>query len=186
MSATAFALFDTALGPCAIAWGPGGIAGLQLPEASDRQTRQRMQRRFAAAREASPSLEAQQAIDAVVALLRGEAVDLSAVALDLADTAPFDCSVYAVARTIAPGTTLSYGEVAERLGDARLARAVGQALGRNPFAIIVPCHRVLTSDGRLGGFSAAGGAATKRRLLQIENARPGEAPELFDLPTSSA
>lgn len=186
MTVTAFALFDTALGRCAIAWNSAGIAGLQLPEAGDRQTRQRMRRRFAAAQEASPTIDVQQAIDAVVALLDGEPSDLSVLQLDFADTPAFDRRVYTMARTIAPGTTLSYGQLAERLGDASLARAVGQALGRNPFAIIVPCHRVLTADGRLGGFSAAGGADTKRRLLLIENARRGEWPGLFDSPPREA
>jgi methylated-DNA-[protein]-cysteine S-methyltransferase len=89
----------------------------------------------------------------------------------------FHRAVYAVARAIPPGETLTYGEVARRLGDPGSARAVGQALGRNPFAIIVPCHRVVAAGGATGGFSAHGGAATKRRILAIEGAG-GDAPTL--------
>jgi methylated-DNA-[protein]-cysteine S-methyltransferase len=92
----------------------------------------------------------------------------------------FPRRVYEVARTIPPGGTLTYGEVAARLGDARLAREVGQALGRNPFAIIVPCHRVLAAGGMPGGFSASGGVATKMRLLSIEGARAASQLGLFD------
>jgi methylated-DNA-[protein]-cysteine S-methyltransferase len=92
----------------------------------------------------------------------------------------FHRRVYEVARAIPPGATLSYGEIAARLGQHGAARAVGQALGRNPFAIVVPCHRVLTAGGKLGGFSANGGVATKRRLLSLEGARPSGQPGLFD------
>ena len=85
-----------------------------------------------------------------------------------------------MARSIPPGQTLTYGEIADRLGDRRPAREVGQALGRNPFPIVVPCHRVLAADGRTGGFSAPGGVETKLRMLAIERAQPGGAPALFD------
>jgi methylated-DNA-[protein]-cysteine S-methyltransferase len=91
----------------------------------------------------------------------------------------FHRRVYEFARTIAPGRTMTYGEIAAHLGDPTAARAVGQALGANPFAIIVPCHRVLAAGGRAGGFSAPGGVDTKRRLLEIERARIGNEPQLF-------
>ena len=93
---------------------------------------------------------------------------------------PFDRRVYAVARTIACGATRSYGEIAVELGERSLARDVGQALGRNPFPLIVPCHRVLAAGGKLGGFSANGGVTTKLRLLTIERARTSHAPILFE------
>ncbi len=118
------------------------------------------------------------AIADIVALLDGGACDLSCVALDMEGVADFDRKVYEVARTIAPGETMSYGAIAARLGDPGAARGVGQALGRNPFAIVVPCHRVVTADGGLGGFSAAGGSATKRRMLEIEGAAVAP-PTLF-------
>jgi methylated-DNA-[protein]-cysteine S-methyltransferase len=110
----------------------------------------------------------QLAIDNIVALLCGEPSDLSAIALDMEGLAPFHRRVYEVARTIPPGKTLPYGEVAARAGAPGAARAVGQALGHNPFPIIVPCHRVVSAGGKIGGFSAHGGTATKRRMLAIE------------------
>src|SRR5262245_24516766 len=138
-------LFETSIGPCGIAWGTAGVIGVQLPEASDDRTRARLLRRFPDAREAPPPATVQGAIDGIVALLRGEASDLSAVAVDLGRVEPFDRRVYAVARTIPAGATLTYGEIAARLGDRSLARDVGQSLGRNPCPLIVPCHRVLAA-----------------------------------------
>jgi methylated-DNA-[protein]-cysteine S-methyltransferase len=119
-------------------------------------------------------------MDGIVALLRGEEVDLTQVRLDQRGVLEFHRRVYALARAIARGRTLSYGELAERLGDRALARAVGQALARNPFAPIVPCHRVLAAHGQAGGFSAHGGLRTKWRLLQIEHAHPTGLPDLFE------
>jgi methylated-DNA-[protein]-cysteine S-methyltransferase len=175
-----FALFDTDIGRCGIAWGAHGITGVQLPEASEARTRARLVRRYPRAREAPPPTDVRRVIDGIVALLRGEASDLSAAALDMDGVAEFDRRVYAVARDIAPGATLSYGEIAARLGERGLARDVGQALGRNPFPIIVPCHRVLAAGGKAGGFSANGGVTTKLRLLTIERARTSDTPTLFD------
>jgi O-6-methylguanine DNA methyltransferase len=179
MTTHGFTLFDTAIGRCGLAWGERGIVGVQLPEASDAATRARLRRHLPQAREAAPPPEVQRAVDAIVALLRGEPRDLSGIALDMDRVPPFHRRVYAVARGIGPGATLAYGEIATRLGEPGSARAVGQALGRNPFPIIVPCHRVLAAGGKIGGFSANGGAATKRRLLAIEGVRL-DAPTLFD------
>jgi methylated-DNA-[protein]-cysteine S-methyltransferase len=185
-----FALFDTAIGPCAIAWSVRGVTALQLPEADRRATGARLRRRLPGALEADPPADVQRTIEAIVALLEGEPVDLADVVLDPTGVPDFHRRVYAVARTIAPGTTLTYGEVARRIGEPGAARAVGQALGRNPFAIIVPCHRVLAAAGGIGGFSAGGGRTTKRRMLAIERARPGDGPDLFaaapDRPGSTA
>jgi methylated-DNA-[protein]-cysteine S-methyltransferase len=155
-----------------MAWSERGVAGLQLPEASDLKTRARMLRRFPGAREEAPPPPAvQAAFDLIVALLRGESSDLSTLVLDMEGVPPFHRRVYEVARTIPPGATLSYGEIAARLGEPGMAREVGQALGRNPFALIVPCHRVVAAGGKAGGFSANGGVATKLRLLSIEGAK---------------
>jgi methylated-DNA-[protein]-cysteine S-methyltransferase len=180
MTTQGFALLDTAIGWCGLAWGERGLVGVQLPEASEARTRARMRRRFPDAPEAPPPPRVQRAIDGIVALLRGEAIDLSAVALDMAGVPPFDRRVYEVARTILPGATLSYGEIAARLSAPGEARAVGEALGQNPFPIVVPCHRVLAAGGKVGGFSANGGIATKLRLLSIEGARTSSAPTLFE------
>lgn len=173
-------LFATPIGHCGIAWSPRGVAGFQLPESRDAATRARLLRRFPEARAAAPTAEVQAGIDAILALLGGAPNDLSGITLDMAGIAPFERRVYEVARGILPGSTLTYGEVAARLGEPGSARAVGQALGRNPFAIIVPCHRVLAAGGKSGGFSAGGGVSTKLRLLAIEGARIGGEPGLFD------
>jgi methylated-DNA-[protein]-cysteine S-methyltransferase len=170
MPTHAFTLFDTPIGRCAVAWNARGIAGVQLPEARDARTRARLVERFPGAREETPPDEVARAVDGVSALLRGERLDLSDVPLDLDGVPPFYRRVYETARGIPPGSTLTYGELAERLGKPGAARAVGQALGKNPFALVVPCHRVLAAGGRVGGFSAAGGITTKLRLLAIEGA----------------
>lgn len=183
MMRSGIALFDTAVGRCAIAWGERGIFGVQLPEASDAGTRRRL-RAPPGALDAEPPTAVRNAIDAVIALLRGDRVEpdpLREVQLDMDGVPLFNQRVYEVTRAIAPGATLTYGEVAERIGAPGAARAVGQALGQNPFAPIVPCHRVLAAGGAAGGFSARGGVATKLRMLLIEGASFG-APGLFDGP----
>lgn len=162
------ALFDTALGQVGIAWGGCGIVGVQLPERDAPETRARLLRRFPGAPEGRPPPEVEEAMEGIAALLRGEARDLSAVRLDMDGVPAFHRRVYQAARAIPPGATLSYGDLADRMGAPGAARAVGQALARNPFAIVVPCHRVVAAGGRIGGFSANGGAASKRRLLAIE------------------
>jgi len=179
MMASGFALFDTAIGRCGIAWGGHGVTGVQLPEAGEPETRARMLQRFPAAGEATPPPEVQGVIDRIVALLRGEASDLSSIPLDMDQVPAFHRRVYEVARAIPPGMTLSYGDIAARVGAPGAARAVGQALGRNPFPIVVPCHRVLAAGGKIGGFSAQGGVITKRRMLAIEGARLNGAKPLL-------
>jgi methylated-DNA-[protein]-cysteine S-methyltransferase len=175
-----YTLFDTPIGLCGLAWTGRGIAGLQLPEADASRTRSRIAKRFPGIAEAPPPPDIQGVIADVTALLRGESRDLSAVPLDMDGVPDFHRRVYEVARSIPPGRVLTYGEIASRLGIEN-ARMIGQALGRNPFAIIVPCHRVVAAGGKLGGFSANGGPMTKRRLLAIEGARRDENPTLFDL-----
>jgi methylated-DNA-[protein]-cysteine S-methyltransferase len=172
-----FTIFDTALGRCGIAWGERGIAALQLPGRDDAATRRRLRRAVPGATETAPPERVRDAIDAIARLFDGEPVDLSPVALDMDGVPEFDRRVYDAARSIAPGETRSYGEVATALGEPGAAQAVGRALGRNPFPIVVPCHRVLAANGALHGFSAPGGPATKRRMLALEGAL---APALFD------
>lgn len=184
MARLGFALFETAIGPCGIAWdGRGTIRAVQLPSTSAPATGTRLRRRCPEAVEAVPPPAVQDAIDRITALLRGEPRDLSGIPLDMADLPPFHRRVYEVARTIPPGATLTYGAVAARLGEPPMAaRDVGEALGANPFPLLVPCHRVTAADGRLGGFSAPGGAATKRRLLRIEGAPAVGTLDLFEDP----
>jgi methylated-DNA-[protein]-cysteine S-methyltransferase len=177
-TAISFALFDTAIGRCAIAWSERGIVSVLLPERDDAALRARLRRRHPGAHEAPPPAEVAQAIDGITALAAGERRDLSGVALDLTGVPEFNRRVYAVARTIRPGETLTYGAIAAQL-DEPDARRIGEAMGRNPCPMIVPCHRVVAAGGKTGGFSAPGGAATKRRLLAIEGAG-AEEPTLFD------
>jgi methylated-DNA-[protein]-cysteine S-methyltransferase len=179
MTTYSFSLFDTAIGTCGIVWTARGIAGVQIHNASERATRATLLRRFAGAEETTPPAQVQRAIDGIVALLNGEKRDLSGVTIDADDLPEFNRKVYDIARTIPPGSTLTYGEIAERLGDKLLARDVGQALGKNPTPLIVPCHRVLAAGGKTGGFSAPGGVVSKLRLLTIEGAQPS-GPTLFD------
>ena len=167
----AYALFDTAIGSCGIVWNARGVCGFLLPEPTSSATRRRLLSRFKDAAETPPSPEIIKIIRAVTALLGGERTDLAFVAVDMDGLPEFHQRVYDVARTIPPGATMTYGEIAARLGDPGSARAVGQALGRNPIPVIVPCHRVLAADGRNGGFSAPGGTATKLNLLAIEGAQ---------------
>jgi len=180
MTAPRYALFDTAIGRCGIAWGPGGIERVVLPESRDDATRLRLLGHIPGARETAPPPPIRRAISAIATLLRGEAADLSTLAVDMRQVPEFHRRVYGAARAIPPGQTMSYGQIADRLGSRGLARAVGQALGRNPFLIVVPCHRVLAAGGRVGGFSASGGITTKLRLLAIEGRLARSSSSLFD------
>ncbi|MBL8570388.1 MAG: methylated-DNA--[protein]-cysteine S-methyltransferase [Phreatobacter sp.] len=175
-----FILFETAIGTCGIAWGADGIVGAQLPEGDDAASRARLTRRFPEAVESEPPPVVRAVVDAVIRLIDGEPVDLSKASLDLSGQPDLYRRVYDVALTIQPGETLTYGEVARRIGEPNGAQAVGQALGKNPIPIIVPCHRVLAAGGRTGGFSANGGVETKLKLLSIERARTSAEPTLFD------
>lgn len=182
MNTPAYALFPTPLGSCGIAWNARALTCVQLPEVDEAATRRRMARRFPDLQEDTPPPFVRAAIAAITALLEGhppEPRDLSHLPLDMEGVPPFHQRVYELARRIPPGETLTYGEVAQRLGEPGAARAVGQALGANPFAPVVPCHRVLGAQTGTGGFSAHGGLQTKLKLLEIEGARFG-GPGLFD------
>jgi O-6-methylguanine DNA methyltransferase len=182
--AISFAVFDTGIGCCAIAWSTRGVLGVQLPEADEPKTRCRVLQRFLGARESTASREIAWTRDALAGCLCGAPSDLSSIPLDMERLPPFHRRVYEAARAIPWGTTATYGALARIVGAAGAARAVGQALARNPYALIVPCHRVVAAGGKTGGFSAHGGAAMKLRLLAIEGhekaAQAESAPSLFD------
>jgi methylated-DNA-[protein]-cysteine S-methyltransferase len=178
MTDRGFALFDTAIGRCGIAWNERSIVASCLP-ADERRMRALLLRRCPGAAEQPPPPAVRRVIERLVGLLRGVADDLSDVALDMDGVPGFNAKIYAIARTIPPGATMSYGEIAKRLGESD-AREVGQAMGQNPFAPIVPCHRVVAAGGKTGGFSAAGGIATKLRLLAIEGAQVEGTLPLFE------
>ena len=179
MEPVGFRVFETALGACAIAWNERGIVGAQLPEADAQGTARRMQRRFPAATPCEPPAWVARVIERIRAVLAGGGDDLADVPLALDDVPAFHRHVYELTRAIRPGRTRTYGEIARELGGPGAARAVGQALGHNPFAPIVPCHRVLGAGNSGVGFSASGGVATKLRMLEIEQAQLGDQPGLF-------
>lgn len=178
MDSAGVALFDTPIGRCGLAWGPHGLRGVQLPEADDEAALARLARRFP---DLAPAVadEVAEEIGEIVRHLGGEPVDYRRVKLDFSGVHSFERSVYAAARAIPFGETRTYGALAAQVGDPLAAQAVGQALGRNPWPIIVPCHRITAAEGRTGGFSAPGGAATKLRLLEIEGALAPETLPLF-------
>ncbi len=181
MADSGFALFETPIGTCGIAWGPGGLLGLHLPDGDDARAA-RLARRFPGLQPADPPPGIAEVIERVIAHLGGAKRDFSAVPLDLSQVGKFEAAVYRHAQAIPAGQTRTYGQLAVELGDPNQARAVGQALGRNPWPIIVPCHRITAADGRTGGFSAPGGAVTKLKLLEIEGALAVEALPLFATP----
>lgn len=179
MTDSGFALFDTALGVCGIVWGPDGLRGVQLPEPTAAAGRARLARRFPDLEEAPPPAAIRAVIDRIAAHLAGARDDYAGVAIDFARVGEWEASVYRAALAIPSGETRTYGALAAVLGEPGAAQAVGQALGRNPWPIVVPCHRITAADGRTGGFSAPGGAVTKLRLLEIEGALAAETLPLF-------
>ncbi|AMO25069.1 methylated-DNA--[protein]-cysteine S-methyltransferase [Ramlibacter solisilvae] len=180
MRAAGLCTFDTPIGSCGIAWSEDAIVSVQLPDVDPAATLVRLRRRHPGFDTAAAPGWVQAIIARIQALLAGGRDDLADVPLDMRGEPEFNQRVYAIARAIPPGRTLTYGEVAQRIGEPGAARAVGQALGHNPFAPVVPCHRVLAAGNAGGGFSATGGVATKLRMLQIERAQIGDEPGLFD------
>ncbi len=181
MAGRGYTIFDTMIGRCGIAWGDSGAIGVQLPEAREIETRRRLFRLYPEARELRPPLNVEIAIEGIVALLRGEAADLSEVMLDMTVIPAFDARVYAFTRTIPRGETRSYGEVATSLRASGAVHSVAQAISRNPFTIVVPCHRVLEAGGYADRISPNGGTISKRRLLSIEGANMTFSKTLFDV-----
>jgi methylated-DNA-[protein]-cysteine S-methyltransferase len=181
MSGRGYTVFDTAIGRCGIAWGPIGVAGVQLPEAREIETRGRLLRQFPDARDQRPPPHVEMAIEGIVASLRGQAADLSDVTLDTRDIPGFNLRVYQFTHTIPRGETRTYGEVAAELRASGAVHSVAQAISKNPFMIIVPCHRVLEAGSYADRISPNGGAISKRRLLSIEGAVGMSSKTLFDV-----
>ena len=170
MKKPGYTLFETPIGRCALAWSPVGIVAVQLPERHEAATVARLRRRVPRLEHSEPPAQVRQAIAAIQRLLGGARAELSEIVLDLTGLSPFQRRVYKAARAIPAGRTVTYGALATQLGQAGAARAIGRAMGSNPFPIIVPCHRVLAAGGKAGGFSAHGGLATKFALLRAEGA----------------
>lgn len=176
---TGYALFRTALGTCGLAWSDTGVVALQLPEATDDETRARLTRHLDDPVETTPPEDIAAVIDAITALTEGADIDLSQVPLDMTGLSPYRQRLYEAIRAIPPGHTRTYGQIADDLGQPGTAQAVGRAMGQNPWPIIVPCHRVVAAGGKTGGFSAYGGVSTKLRLLAIESAHGRSDDALF-------
>ena len=162
-------VFETAGGFCGIAWSAAGITRFQLPTKSAEATERLMHRRSPGAELGVPTPEVADAIAAVKRYFAGEETDFSDVTLDLGDQDEFFRRIYDAARRVGWGHTTTYGTLARELGAGpEAARDVGQAMAKNPVALIIPCHRVLAAGGKLGGFSAPGGADAKARMLVLE------------------
>jgi methylated-DNA-[protein]-cysteine S-methyltransferase len=182
MAGRGYTMFDTGIGRCGIAWGDLGIIGVQLPEAREIETRRRLFHLYPDARELRPPLNVEMAIEGIVALLRGETSDLSDVTLDMTGIQAFSQRVYAFTRKIPRGETRTYGELATSIRLSGAVDSVARAIARNPFVIIVPCHRVLEAGSYADKISPNGGAISKRRLLSIEGARGATSSKtLFDV-----
>jgi methylated-DNA-[protein]-cysteine S-methyltransferase len=181
MSGAAYTIFDTAIGRCGIAWSEAGILAVQLPLSREIETRKALFHLYPDARETRPVPNAEAAIEGIAALLRGETTDLSDVTLDLTGVQFFNQRVYEVTRRIPHGQSLTYDEVAAKMGVPSAGRPVAQAIRRNPFVIIVPCHRVLERGGYADAMSPYGGLISKRRLLSIEGCAITVSKTLLDV-----
>jgi methylated-DNA-[protein]-cysteine S-methyltransferase len=181
MEPIGYTFFTTSIGEVGIAWSARGIVGLGLPEVNPRLMRSHFARRYPGCAEHAPPEFVHRVMTAVVGHLEGNNRDLAAFSIDLEGVPDFERRVYEAARRIPPGSTRTYGEIAATIESPGAAQAVGQALAANPIALLVPCHRVVAAGGNIGGFSAGGGADTKRRILRIEGSEMGAAQEtLFD------
>jgi methylated-DNA-[protein]-cysteine S-methyltransferase len=176
-----YTVFDTGIGRCGIAWSDYGVVGVQLPEAREIETRGRLLRQYPETRELPPPPNAEMAIEGIVTLLRGQASDLSDVTLDMSGIHAFNARVYSFVRTIPRGDTLTYGEVAAKLRASGAAHSVAQAISKNPFMLIVPCHRVLEAGSYTDKISPNGGVISKRRLLSLEGGHTIMSKTLFDV-----
>ncbi|MEO8321749.1 MAG: methylated-DNA--[protein]-cysteine S-methyltransferase [Bradyrhizobium sp.] len=181
MAGRGYTIFDSGIGRCGIAWGPLGVIGVHLPEAREIDTRRRLFQLYPDARELAAPLNVEIAIEGIAALLRGAASDLSDVTLDMSGIPAFNQRVYAIARAIPRGETRTYAEVASTMRASGAVYSVAQAIARNPFMIVVPCHRVLEAGNYADKISPNGGAISKRRLLSIEGAHLTSSKTLFDV-----
>jgi methylated-DNA-[protein]-cysteine S-methyltransferase len=176
-----YAIFDTGIGRCGIVWSEAGIVSVQLPEAREIDTRRRLLRLYPEARELRPLPAVETAVEGIGTLLRGGTADLSHIPLDMTGITVFNQRVYAFARTIPRGETRTYNEVAAQIRRAGAEYSVAEAIYRNPFMIIVPCHRVLEAGHYADKISPFGGTISKRHLLSLEGTHPIASKTLFDV-----
>lgn len=181
MVGRAYTIFDTAIGRCGIIWSSTGVVAVQLPEAREIDTRRRIFQVHPEARERAAPLNTELAIEGIVTLLQGSDPDFSEVSLDAGDVPAFDRRVYEYACTIPRGETRTYHEIATALDASGAAQSVAQAIAKNPYMMIVPCHRVLEAGGYADRISPYGGVISKRRLLALEGAHPIASKTLFEV-----
>jgi methylated-DNA-[protein]-cysteine S-methyltransferase len=181
MTGRGYAIFDTGVGRCGIVWSDAGIVAVQLPEPRELETRRRLLRLYPEAREMPPPPMVAIAIDGIANVLRGRDADFSDITLDMESVYLFNQRVYEFARTIPRGETRTYDEVANAMRRTGAEFSVAQAIAKNPFMIIVPCHRVLEAGHYADKISPNGGTISKRHLLSIEGTRPIASKSLFDV-----
>ncbi|WP_183646268.1 methylated-DNA--[protein]-cysteine S-methyltransferase [Brucella daejeonensis] len=179
MESSGIVTFETPIGPCGIAWRGSVIVGVAIGDTDERVARHRLSEISPGSESDDPPAFVGETVEKIRALLNGEKPDFSTTPLALDGVPELNRRVYEIILELQPGETITYGAIARRLGDVNLSQAVGYALGKNPFPIVVPCHRVLGANGKVGGFSAEGGTATKLKLLNIERARTSSQPDLF-------
>lgn len=169
-----YQLFETAAGVAAIGWNDVGVTALRLPAPGADESERAVLRRLPGAQRHEPPPEVRAVIDAAIRYFAGERVDFSDVPLDMGEQDMFFARVYDLVRGLGWGETTTYGAIAQQLGvGPEYARAVGQAMARNPIPLIVPCHRVTAAGGKIGGFSAPGGSISKARMLELEGVATG-------------
>lgn len=182
MVGRAYTIFDTAIGRCGIIWSGTGVVAVQLPEAREIDTRRRIFQAHSEAREQAVPLNTELAIEGIVALLQGGDPDFSDVSLDASDVPAFNRRVYEYSCTIPRGEMRTYHEIAKALGASGTAHSVAQAISKNPYMLIVPCHRVLEAGSYTDRISPYGGVISKRRLLALEGAHhPITSKTLFEV-----
>ena len=183
--AVSFELVAGARGVGAVVWNDVGVVAVLLPSASKEEVQREVRRRFAGAARGRAPGRIRPLVGALERLGETGPRGLEGVPTDLTSATPFARRVYEIVKQLEPGRTLTYGEVARRAGSPGAARAVGQAMARNPVPLLVPCHRVIGADGGMVGFSASGGTELKRSLLARErtsSASPASLrrPHLFE------
>ena len=171
-------LFDSAFGRCAIAWNDNGLTRTRLPDRDARQTEHSVAGNDGARVDADLPEIAKRAVAELCAYFDGHTSDLDSLPLDFSIVAEFNARIYRALRAVPRGETTTYGALARAVEAPGAARAVGMAMGRNPWPVIVPCHRVLAAGAKMGGFSAPGGTLTKERLLALEGVAVGGTPML--------
>jgi methylated-DNA-[protein]-cysteine S-methyltransferase len=176
-----YAIFDTAVGRCGIVWSNSGVLCVQLPQAREIDTRRRLYRLYPEAREARPPLNTELAIDGIAAILRGQDFDLTEVTLDMNAIPHFDRRVYEFTRTIPRGETRTHSELAQRMRREGTEHSIAQAIAKNPYMIIVPCHRVLENGHYADKIAPNGGTISKRHLLSVEGTHLAASKTLFDV-----